>query len=368
MFDCVVIGGGVVGSAIAYGLALHLDSVLMIDGKDSDPRAAQANFGLVWYQSKGVGMPAYQRLSRLAVEEWRSFSKEIEETSGIPIEFAGQGGLTFCLGDQELEARQTILSRLAGQMERAEIGMLSRRELERLYPGIRLGKDVTGGAFSALDGHVNPLRLLMALQQGFVKAGGTVQRGRRVDGIEVCGEQFRLHLKTGVVHAARVVIAAGEASRVLAEPLGMTLPFTLQRGQILVTERVGPVLPYPSDRIRQTAEGTIMIGGTKENVGRDTGTTANAAASLAARAIRVFPDLARVSAVRQWSGRRVITPDIAPIYERSSRFPGAYACICHSGVTLAAYHARGLAKRIAGYGSWDDVQQFSARRFNVQAA
>ncbi|MFT8958215.1 MAG: FAD-dependent oxidoreductase [Gluconobacter oxydans] len=254
MFDCVVIGGGVVGSAIAYGLALHLDSVLMIDGRDSDPRAAQANFGLVWYQSKGVGMPAYQRLSRLAVEEWRSFSKEIEETSGIPIEFAGQGGLTFCLGDQELEARQTILSRLAGQMERAEIGMLSRRELERLYPGIRLGKDVTGGAFSALDGHVNPLRLLMALQQGFVTAGGTVQRGRRVDGIEVCGEQFRLHLKTGVVHAARVVIAAGEASRVLAEPLGMTLPFTLQRGQILVTERVGPVLPYPSDRIRHQGE------------------------------------------------------------------------------------------------------------------
>lgn len=153
MFDCVVIGGGVVGSAIACGLTSHLDSVLMIDGRDSYPRAAQANFGLVWYQSKGVSMPAYQRLSRLAT-----------------------------------------------------------------------------------------------------------------------------------------------------------------------------------------------------------------------RAISVFLDLLRVSAVRQWSGRRVITPDIVPIFGRSSRFPGTYFCICHSGVTLAVYHARSLVQRLFGYVSGHDVQQFSARRFDVQAA
>ncbi|GBQ93870.1 D-nopaline dehydrogenase [Gluconacetobacter liquefaciens] len=366
--DCVVIGGGIVGSAIAYGLAGCLDDVLLLDGSDGDPRAAQANFGLVWYQSKGVGMPAYQRLSRESVQEWRSFHKEIEDMSGVPVEFVGRGGLAYCLGDEEFEARQAILSRLASQMADTGIEMLSRGAVERLHPGIRLGPEVTGAAFSTLDAHVNPLRLLLALQRAFAHRGGTIRRSESVQAIETGRGQFRIRLKTGDVDAARVVIACGEASRVLAEPLGMTLPFTLQRGQIIVTERMAPFLAYPSDRIRQTACGTVMIGATKEDVGFDPGTTAAAAAGLTARAIRVFPDLAQVSLVRQWSGRRVITPDIAPLYERSAAFPGAYACVCHSGVTLAAYHARTLAQRIAGRGSWHEMEKFSARRFDVQAA
>ena len=59
--DVIVIGGGVVGSALAYGAMRTGAQVLLLDGDDADIRAARANFGLVWVQSKGLGFPPYQR-------------------------------------------------------------------------------------------------------------------------------------------------------------------------------------------------------------------------------------------------------------------------------------------------------------------
>ena len=57
-YDVIVAGAGVVGAAIAYGLAGRGLRVLALDGADGDLRAAKANFGLVWVQGKGLGEPA----------------------------------------------------------------------------------------------------------------------------------------------------------------------------------------------------------------------------------------------------------------------------------------------------------------------
>ena len=75
--DIVVIGGGTVGAAIAYGLAKRRQNVLLLDGDDGDFRAAHANFGLVWLQGKGLGLPAYQALTRASIALWRGFCDEL---------------------------------------------------------------------------------------------------------------------------------------------------------------------------------------------------------------------------------------------------------------------------------------------------
>jgi glycine/D-amino acid oxidase-like deaminating enzyme len=368
--DVIVIGAGTVGSAIAYGLAGQGCRVVALDGGDGDLRAARANFGLVWVQGKGPRLPPYQTLSRRSAELWPDFSRDLAQTTGIDVEYDKRGGLAFCFSAAEFEQRRAELARL-----RADCGspgedfdMVERGALERLVPRVRLGPDVTGASFGRHDGHVNPLRLLAALQAGFVRRGGTLLRERPAGRIRPKASGFAVEAGGEVLHAARVVIAAGLGTAALAGQVGLDLPIRPQRGQILVTERVAPFLPFPASGIRQTGDGTVMLGSSQEEVGLDTSVTTAVGAAIGRRALRVVPALAGLRIVRQWAGLRVMTPDSYPVYVQSPTAPGAFVAACHSGVTLAAFHATVLAGALAAGALPADLAPFHHGRFNVPQA
>jgi glycine/D-amino acid oxidase-like deaminating enzyme len=151
--------------------------------------------------------------------------------------------------------------------------------------------------------------------------------------------------------------------------VGLEVPVRPQRGQLIVTERVAPFLNYPLTTIRQTDEGSVMLGDSQEEAGLDPTVGSGVTAVLADRAVRMFPQLGRLNVVRTWAALRVMTQDGFPIYEQSQRCPGAFVATCHSGVTLAANHALTVAPFIAkGELPADLFQTFSARRFHVSAA
>ena len=154
----------------------------------------------------------------------------------------------------------------------------------------------------------------------------------------------------------------------LAKSLGLPAPIVAERGQILVTERFRPFLRLPGSGIRQTADGTILMGTSKENVGLDDRTSVAVGGRIAARAIRILPELASARLNRTWGGIRVLTPDHHPVYAESEECPGAFVAICHSGVTLAAAHATDLAQAISAGSLGDYFAPFHARRFDVPKA
>lgn len=369
MEDVLIIGAGTVGAAIAYGLARQGSRVTLLDGDDTDHRAARANFGLVWLQGKGASMPAYHRLTRRSVDAWPGFGDELARQSGTDLAYERNGGLAFCLGDAEFEDRRLRLHRLhnvAGGEQDWE--MVDRSALERLLPGVALGPDVAGASYGRSDGCCNPLRLLAALQQGVQALGGRVVGGARVDAIHPGAGGFRVDTAADAYEAPKVVLAAGLGTVDLARQVGLKVPLHPERGQILVTERCERFLPLPCSGLRQTAEGTVMIGATNEKVGFDTLTTGQAAAHLAAKAARIVPRLGRARAVRQWAGLRVLTPDGHPIYAQSPDHPGAFVALCHSGITLAAFHATELAAAIAAGALPENLAPFHQSRFDVPQA
>src|SRR5882762_10364089 len=111
-FDAIVIGGGLVGAAIGYGLVRDGFKVAVVDEGDIAFRASRGNFGLVWVQSKGLGAPHYQGWTRLSAEEWPALAAELGEQTGIAVGHERNGGLQLCLGDEELAKRQAMMEQM----------------------------------------------------------------------------------------------------------------------------------------------------------------------------------------------------------------------------------------------------------------
>src|SRR5690606_739496 len=102
-FDFVVVGGGIVGAAVDYGLARAGEDVALIDEGDVAFRAARGNFGNVWVQGKGAGVPAYADLTRAAALLWPDFAAELQEATGIDLHYRRPGAFFFCLTEAALE-------------------------------------------------------------------------------------------------------------------------------------------------------------------------------------------------------------------------------------------------------------------------
>jgi glycine/D-amino acid oxidase-like deaminating enzyme len=365
--DVVVIGAGMVGAAAAYGLAGRGLRVTVIDGGDLDYRAARGNGGLVWVQGKGLDMAPYQRLTRRSSDFWPDFARQL---GSAEIQYQRRGGVVLCLGEEELAQREGTLMRLHNQPGGSErdFEILDRPALERLMPGVPLSPEVSGASYCWRDGHVDPLRLLLKLQRGIKEAGGTLVSGQPVRTLTQVKGVFEARTDQATYRAPKVLIAAGNGSNLLARQVGLDVPVRPQRGQMMVTERFGPILPLPAGGIRQTGDGTFQIGATQEEVGYDITTTVDAAATMARRAVRVLPFLARARLVRHWSALRVMTPDGHPIYAQSDSHPGAFVAVCHSGVTLAAVHCEMLADAVAAGAFPEEISPFHHRRFDVQEA
>jgi len=363
-YDLVVVGGGLIGSAIAWGASRTGAEVALLDEGDVAFRAARGNFGLIWLQGKGVGKPSYMHWSLKAGHLWGHFAELLVAQTGLDIGWRQPGGLQFCFSEADLEKCRSIATQTRAEGGDIAIEILDRQALRKLVPYV--GPDVVGGAFSSLDSHVSPLYLLRALQLGLQAQGGTYLSGASVTALRFNAGTFTAETARGQVRGRRIVIAAGLGAADLAPQLGLSMPVRPERGQIVVTERVKPFFGYVGNGVRQTVEGSFLIGSSHEDAGFNEGTDVATGATLCASALRAFPQLKEASVVRTWGSLRVMTPDGLPIYEESLRYPGAFSATCHSGVTLCSAHALVLGPALAAGMLPRAVSHFRSTRFDVQ--
>ena len=368
-YDVVVIGAGLVGAAVAWGLARAGQRVAVLDEEDAAHRASRGNFGLVWVQGKGAGCPEYARWSRASSERWFELSDALVEDCGLAPCYARPGGVVPALSDDELSDLDSMLAGLGQAAGNAgyEYEILDRSRVRELLPAC--GPEVAGGAWTPYDGHANPLKLMRGLHESLTVHGADYLPGARARDVRaLAGGGFAVHTERGTITGGKVVIAAGHGSKALGAMVGLDVPVHPEHGQILVTERAAPLLDHPTLNVRQTDEGSLLLGASQEDRGFDTSVLARTSRDIAHRAVRVFPCIAALRVVRTWGALRVMTPDGFPIYDQSKTHPGAFVFACHSGVTLAANHALEASRWVIEGGIPEEMACFSTDRFDVSQA
>ncbi|MBV2361497.1 FAD-binding oxidoreductase [Thalassococcus sp. CAU 1522] len=362
--DYAIIGGGVVGLSVAWGLLRRGLTVTVLDGDDGAFRASRGNFGLVWVQSKGMNQPRYARWSQQSAAIWADFASELGAATGQAVPLQQNGGYDLHFSEQTLEDTVSKYRKL-----KADLGgdypfeVLGHNALRREEPNI--GPKVVGAILHHQDGHANPLKLLQALAADVRRMGGHVLTGKTVTDV-TRPDGFRILCSDGTITGAgRVILSAGLGAAQLGPKMGFKAPIRPQRGQVLITEKMPKLINRPSLIARQVDEGGIQIGATNEEVGLDDRVTQPGLSGLAAKAIAAYPALAKAQLVRSWGALRVLSPDGLPIYQESAEMPGAFLVTCHSGITLAAAHARLLPDWLEGTDAAPDLEVFSEARFAV---
>ncbi len=357
-----IIGGGVVGLSVAWGLLRRGLTVAVIDGEDGSFRASRGNFGLVWVQSKGMNQPRYASWSQQSAAAWRGFADELSENTGYDLGLEQKGGYDLHFSEETLEATVSKYEKL-----KAELGgdypfeVLGHNALRKEEPEI--GPKVAGAILHYQDGHANPLNLLKALADDVRRMGGLVLNGRTVVSVEKNGI-FRIKCDDGaIIEAEKTVLSAGLGAAKLGPSMGFKAQVRPQRGQVLITEKLPRIINRPSLIARQVDEGGIQIGATNEEVGYDDTVTTEGIAGLAAEAINAYPVLSKARLVRSWGALRILSPDGLPIYNESNEMPGAYLVTCHSGITLAAAHGLFLPDWLEVTEQSPELEAFSENRF-----
>jgi glycine oxidase len=303
MSKVVVIGGGVIGCAIAERLSFEGHQVTLLERDQLGSRASGAAAGELSPQSTTAGAEESARQSLLLFPE---LIARIEKDSGMNVEFRVQAGLQPAF-DQEEAARL----RAAGA--RWLDGEASRKAEPSLSPDVL-------GAVLLEHAHLTPPRFVRALARAAAGRGAAIHEGNPVMGFDMSGGEVRRVITPAGSHDADwAVIAAGPWSREVASTAGVDVDVRPQRGQLAALDPGAVVLRHSifwaTGYLVPKADGTIIAGGTEEDSGFDDRPTVAGIESLLSLACRLVPDLGAANLQRVWAGLRPVTRDGRPIVE-----------------------------------------------------
>lgn len=365
VYDSIVIGGGVIGSAIALRLAQAGQRVLVLERSIPGAEASSAAAGILGPQMEGAGADPLLRLGLESREAYPAFAEELLELSGIQVGFERSGLLLIALEGEDPAPLET---RLAWQREaELEVEWLSGDEARRLEPA--LSERVLAALHFPREGRVDPRALARALPLAATRAGALFRTARVRRLLVEKGRAEGVELEDGEKVAGRnVVVAAGAwTSQVEGLALGAGTIEPL-RGQMveLVHPELGLRRVVFSSRgyVVPRGEGRFVAGSTMERVGYEKKVTAEGALRLLQQAITSIPPLAKAEPTSFWAGLRPCPIDGLPLIG-ATQVEALYLCSGHhrNGILLTPKSAELLAKTILEGKEPAELAPFSPRRF-----
>jgi glycine oxidase len=367
--DVAVVGGGVVGLAVARSLLRRgAAAVTLLERAQLGAEASHAAAGMLAPQAEADRFDPFFELACAGRDLYPGFADELREETGVDIELERTGTLYLALtekDEEEIEHRYRWQSRAGLEVER-----LSADEARRLEPCI--SGEVRGALRFPLDVQVENRRLLAALSAAVEKLGVRlltetpvnsliIERGR-VQGVET---------SRGKVYAPVVILAAGAWTSFLT-PSGKGAPSVSiepVRGQMLCFEtrqRLARHVMYsPRGYIVPRLDGRLLAGSTTERAGFEKLVTEGGVRSITAHAEEIAPAVGRLPLIDSWAGLRPRASDDWPVLGASGEVDGLFYATAHyrNGILLAPLTGELLAEQIMTGQASPLLNAFSPDRF-----
>ncbi|MFC4077470.1 NAD(P)/FAD-dependent oxidoreductase [Salinithrix halophila] len=353
--EVLVIGGGIIGGAIAYYASKSGFEVTVVEKGELACGTSSRCDGNILAIDKDPGFDSQMSLkSQQLVEE---LNKELE----MPFEYRAPGSILVCETEEEMIAAQQWVARQkeAGlpfrMLDRGDLRQESSYFAENLYGGLECETDST----------VNPYQFTYALFHEAGKYGAKIHVHTEVKGIkrEKTG-LFRIFTSQGDFTAKKVVNAAGVWAPMIGKMVGVEVSIQPRKGHILVASRQVPVglrkvmefgyliskfggqrkVDSETERwgvalvFEPTESQNFLIGSSRQFVGFDTRVDTHVIRCMAKRAVRFYPKMADMMVIRTYAGLRPWTKDHLPIVSHVDEVPGFYIAAGHEGdgISLAA--------------------------------
>lgn len=331
--DFAVIGAGLTGVALAYGLARLGKSVVLVERRDEVQLLSQPSHGLLWAQANLGAGEVQREWSSLALSRWCDFDEQLSHISASLTHYERPGGVWLATDMLALQGRQFQAEEL-GQDD-PELEWLNGKDLKRLVHC--LSDDVVGASYCADDGQLNLKLLHRAFNRALKNLNVKQLFLSGVENIKPVEDGYRLEGNGFELHAGKVVLATGGQSPELAQALGFE-PLHTVVDTLWETAQVPLFLPFPAWQLRQSRDGSLFVPVGSEGAASDAWQTA----------IKAYPELAQLPVRRHWNDTRSDTEAALPQYQRSSEFDGAYRIASPDSLLHCSLHASLVPAWIAG--------------------
>ncbi len=302
--DVVIIGGGIIGCAIAYNLAKRDVNTLVID---KAPRvgteASWAGAGIL--TSHASTHEPYPTLCRASLALYPALAAELKAETQIDIEFIQAGTLSAIFHPDEAAGLIGLAERRVNRGFSAQV--LTAEEALRLEPA--LSTSIQSAVLFPEDAQVRNPKLVTAFAKGAAQLGTRFKLGNpAAEFIREHGRVVATVVNGERIYADTFVIAAGCWAGAVIGMLGCPIPIVPAKGQIVLVEAMPPLFHRPIDGLGvylvPRADGKLLIGATVEFAGYDKSTTVDAVKQLIDAGIGIAPALAQSTFVQTWVGLR----------------------------------------------------------------
>jgi glycine oxidase len=334
--EVIVVGGGIIGCAIARELARRGAGVRLFEARTVAAGATQASAGILAPYIEGHQRGPLFDLTLRSLTMFDDFVSSVAEDSDVIVDYRRCGSLEIPADEASADA----LRQSATTWTDAGLEWLTTDDARRIEPA--LPPTIHGALLAPIHGYVAVPALTEAVAWAAVRYGAELETGRRIRAITPRADQLTVTADDGASWtAATVVLAAGSWTGQIEQPETTAPAVRPVRGQLIRLTWTGKPLAHviwsKDCYVVPWQDGTLLVGATSEDVGFDEHTTAAGIRDLLEAVCELLPEAWKATFVEARAGLRPATSDGLPIIGRSEHVPGLIYATGHfrNGVLLA---------------------------------